>query len=133
LRTVCRHCKTDVPADPAAREILGLDPHDATEVRLAKGRGCDACFQTGYLGRTGVFELIAVDDDLKHGLYAGLPRGELVKIARAKGMRSLVAAAARKVLDGMTTVEEMTRVLLVDPVSGPSHQKGSSDVAGGVH
>jgi type II secretory ATPase GspE/PulE/Tfp pilus assembly ATPase PilB-like protein len=133
LRTVCRHCKTDVPADPAAREILGLDRHDATEVRLARGRGCDACFQTGYLGRTGVFELIAVDDDLKHGLYAGLPRGELVKIARAKGMRSLAAAAARKVLDGMTTVEEMTRVLLVDPLSGPSLQKGSSDVASGVH
>jgi len=133
LRTVCRHCKTDVPADQAAREILGIDPHDATEVRLARGRGCDACFQTGYLGRTGVFELIAVDDDLKHGLYAGLPRGELVKIARAKGMRSLAAAAARKVLDGMTTVEEMTRVLLADPLSGPPHQKGSSDVAGGVH
>jgi type II secretory ATPase GspE/PulE/Tfp pilus assembly ATPase PilB-like protein len=58
-----------------------------------------------------------VDDDLKHGLSNGAPRGELLKIARAKGMRSLVAAATRKVLDGVTTVEEMTRMLLIDPVS----------------
>jgi type II secretory ATPase GspE/PulE/Tfp pilus assembly ATPase PilB-like protein len=117
LRKVCPHCKTDIPADAAAREILGLQAGTRPDLCLAQGRGCDACFQTGYLGRTGVFELIGVDDDLKHGLYAGLPRGELLKIARAKGMRSLVAAATRKVLDGITTVEEMTRMLLIDPVS----------------
>jgi type II secretory ATPase GspE/PulE/Tfp pilus assembly ATPase PilB-like protein len=116
LRKVCPHCKTDVVADPAAREILGLGSGEG-EVRLARGSGCDACFQTGYLGRTGVFELLGVDDELRHGLYAGLPRDELLKIARAKGMRSLVNTATRKVLDGITTVEEMTRVLLVDPVS----------------
>src|SRR5258708_2557355 len=133
LRTVCRHCKVEIVADPAAREILGLDRHDATEVRLARGRASDSCFQTGYLGATGVCALIGVDDDLKHGLYDGLPRSALPEIARAKGMRSLAAAAARKVLDGITTVEEMTRVLLVDPVSGSSLQKGSSDGAGGVH
>ena len=117
LRTVCPHCKTDVAADAAALEILGLNPDTQPEVRLSRGTGCDVCFQTGYLGRTGVFELIGVDEDLKHGLYNGAPRGELLKIARAKGMRSLVAAATRKVLDGITTVEEMTRMLLIDPVS----------------
>ena len=109
--------KTDAVADGAAREILGLAGDAQPDLRLARGSGCDACFQTGYLGRTGVFELIAVDDDLKHGLYTGLPRGELLKIARSRGMRSLVAAATRKVLDGITTVEEMTRMLLIDPVS----------------
>jgi type II secretory ATPase GspE/PulE/Tfp pilus assembly ATPase PilB-like protein len=117
LRKVCPHCKTDFVADAAAREILGLGSDAEGEVGLARSRGCDACFQTGYLGRTGVFELLGVDDELRHGLHAGLPRDELLKIARARGMRSLVAAASRKVLDGVTTIEEMTRVLLVDPVS----------------
>jgi type II secretory ATPase GspE/PulE/Tfp pilus assembly ATPase PilB-like protein len=117
LRKVCPHCRTDVVADAAAREILGLGPGAEPEVRLTRGSGCDACFQTGYLGRTGVFEVLGVDDELRHGLCAGLPRDELLQMARAKGMRSLAATAARKVLDGVTTVEEMTRVLLVDPVS----------------
>ncbi|MGE5190965.1 MAG: GspE/PulE family protein [Deltaproteobacteria bacterium] len=117
LRTVCPHCRFDVAADPAACEILGIDLREVPDLRLTRGRGCDACFQTGYLGRTGVFELLGVDDDLKRGLCAGLPRDELMKIGRARGMRSLAAAATRKVLDGVTTVEEMTRVLLIDPVS----------------
>jgi type II secretory ATPase GspE/PulE/Tfp pilus assembly ATPase PilB-like protein len=116
LRTVCTHCKTEVVADAAAREMLGIAA-DAGEVRLARGTGCDACFQTGYLGRIGVFELIVVDEAIRHGLYSELPRGELLKIAIDRGMRSLSVAAAKKVLDGVTTVEEMTRVLLVEPVS----------------
>jgi type II secretory ATPase GspE/PulE/Tfp pilus assembly ATPase PilB-like protein len=86
-------------------------------VRLARGAGCDACFQTGYLGRIGVFELIVVDEAIRHGLYSELPRGELLKIAADRGMRSLTAVASKKVLDGVTTVEEMTRVLLVEPPS----------------
>lgn len=116
LRRVCPHCKVPVVADPATRQMLGLDPHGGPEAVLSKGQGCDACFQTGYLGRVGVFEIITVDEELKRGLCAMLPRTELAKHARAKGMRSLVAAAIRKVLDGITTVEEMTRVLLIDPV-----------------
>jgi type II secretory ATPase GspE/PulE/Tfp pilus assembly ATPase PilB-like protein len=120
LRTVCTHCKTEVVADAAAREMLGI-AGDAGEVRLARGTGCDACFQTGYLGRIGVFELIAIDDEIRHGLYSELPRGELLKIALARGMRSLTATASKKVLDGVTTVEEMTRVLLVEP---PSRLRG---------
>src|SRR5262245_38681617 len=78
LRKVCPHCKTEVAADAAAREMLGLDGDSRPDLRLARGNGCDACFQTGYLGRTGVFELIAVDDEVRHGLYDGLPRGELL-------------------------------------------------------
>jgi len=116
LRRVCPHCKVPVVADAATRQMLGLDPHGGPEAVLSKGQGCDTCFQTGYLGRVGVFEIIAVDEDLKQGLCAMVPRTELAKRARAKGMRSLVSAATRKVLDGLTTVEEMTRVLLIDPV-----------------
>jgi len=115
LRKVCPHCRTEIVADRAARQALGLEL-EGPEVRLARGAGCDACFQTGYLGRIGVFEIIVLDEKLKEGLMHGQGRHELVKIARAQGLRSLTAAAGRKVLDGVTTVEEMLRVLLVDPV-----------------
>jgi type II secretory ATPase GspE/PulE/Tfp pilus assembly ATPase PilB-like protein len=112
LRKVCPHCRVGYAADEATRRVLGV----SGELELSRGTGCDACFQTGYMGRTGVFELIGVDDELKHALLEGASRSELVRIARAKGMRSLRAAAVKKVLDGITTVEEMDRVLLSEPV-----------------
>jgi type II secretory ATPase GspE/PulE/Tfp pilus assembly ATPase PilB-like protein len=115
LRKVCPHCRTMVSADEPTRHILGLGGEVPPDVQLAHGTGCDVCFQTGYLGRTGVFEIISVDDDLKHALITGVPRSELVRMAREKGMLSLQGAACRKVLAGQTTVEEMTRVLLIDP------------------
>ncbi|MGQ0636885.1 MAG: GspE/PulE family protein [Planctomycetaceae bacterium] len=114
LRKVCQHCKTAVTADEVTQQVLSAAGVDG-ELQLAKGAGCDTCFQTGYQGRTGVFEIIAVDDDIKHALLVGAPRSEIVQMARGKGMRSLQSSAARKVALGITTIEEMNRVLLVDP------------------
>lgn len=115
LRKVCLHCKETVVADEPTRLVLQAAGAPAGEMQLARGAGCDICFQTGYLGRTGVFEIIGVEDELKHALITGAPRGELVGIARARGMQSLQAAAARRVVDGTTSVEEMYRVLLSEP------------------
>ncbi|MSR56181.1 MAG: type II/IV secretion system protein [Planctomycetaceae bacterium] len=118
LRKVCTHCKQTFVADEPTRHVLHAAGAPEGDLQLSRGAGCDACFQTGYLGRTGVFEIIGVEDDLKHALIAGASRGELVRIARARGMQSLQAAAARRVVDGTTSIEEMHRVLLSDPVSG---------------
>jgi type II secretory ATPase GspE/PulE/Tfp pilus assembly ATPase PilB-like protein len=116
LRKVCVHCKQTTVANEASRVTLGAEDHPG-DLLLSRGVGCDACFQTGYSGRTGVFEIIGVDDDLKHGLISGAPRLEIIRLARARGMRSLQAAAARKVIDGVTSIEEMNRVLLSEPIS----------------
>lgn len=113
LRKVCPHCKTIVLADEATQAILGAGPN----TQLVRGRGCDACFETGYLGRVGVFEIIGVDDELRHALLMNAPRGELLRIAKGKGMRTLQMTATKKVLEGETTVEEMNRVLLMDEVT----------------
>lgn len=116
LRKVCQHCRTSVVADEAARQVLGVEDSPG-DVLLWRGNGCDACFQTGYLGRTGVYEIIGVDEELKHSLIAGAPRQELLAISRARGMQSLLASAARRVVDGTTSIEEMHRVLLSDPLT----------------
>jgi type II secretory ATPase GspE/PulE/Tfp pilus assembly ATPase PilB-like protein len=115
LRKVCQHCKTAVEADEVTRQVLSAAGVGEGPLQLAKGAGCDTCFHTGYQGRTGVFEIIALDDEMKHSLLVGAPRSELVQMARRKGMHSLQTAAARKVAAGTTTIEEMNRVLLVDP------------------
>lgn len=114
LRKVCQSCKQAVVADEATRLMLGAENHQGDLV-LARGTGCEACFQTGYSGRTGVFEIIGVDDELKHALIKGAPRLEVTRLARARGMGSLQTAAVRKVISGATTIEEMNRVLLTDP------------------
>ena len=115
LRKVCVHCRTSTVADEAARQVLGIDDSQG-EVLLWRGAGCDACFHTGYLGRIGVYEIIGVDEELKHSLISGAPRQELLAISRARGMQTLLASASRRVIDGTTSIEEMHRVLLSEPL-----------------
>ncbi|MFN0053358.1 MAG: GspE/PulE family protein [Planctomycetales bacterium] len=117
LRKVCQHCRTTVVADEATRHVLGIDASAQGDVLLARGAGCDVCFQTGYSGRTGVFEIVGVTDEFRHALIEGASRSELVEIARAQGMQSLHASASRKVLQGLTSLEEMNRVLLTEPTA----------------
>jgi type II secretory ATPase GspE/PulE/Tfp pilus assembly ATPase PilB-like protein len=64
LRRVCPHCRVPAPADEASCRVLGIDPTDKRGENLVRGEGCDACFHTGYFGRTGAFELLILDDEI---------------------------------------------------------------------
>jgi type II secretory ATPase GspE/PulE/Tfp pilus assembly ATPase PilB-like protein len=115
LRKVCPLCRTTTHPDEAACEILRVDPRMAETVELAHGAGCDACFGTGYAGRTGVFEIMTFDRELRRAILKGAPRAEVMELAESKGMRNLESSAIRKVLTGQTTLEEMHRVLTSFP------------------
>lgn len=112
VRKVCPHCRTTYRPDAATCRILGIDSGEADRVELAKGEGCQICFQTGYQGRTGVFEVMPITPDLRLAILQEKSHDELLEIARCSGMQSLDATARRKVLDGVTTVQEMHRVLV---------------------
>lgn len=115
LRKVCNHCAESYRPDAVTLATLGVDPnyqHNGRPVELRRGRGCDECFHTGYRGRTGVYEIFLIDEEIRHAILDRKPRAELMRMAQAKGMRPMQDVAARKVLDGMTTPEEMHRVLL---------------------
>jgi type II secretory ATPase GspE/PulE/Tfp pilus assembly ATPase PilB-like protein len=92
-------------------EFLGLDADQAAKTELLRGTGCDHCFHTGYMGRTGVFEIMPLDDDLRDAVLKGKTHTQVVDIARSKGMQTLEASAKKKVLGHVTTVEEIHRVL----------------------
>jgi type II secretory ATPase GspE/PulE/Tfp pilus assembly ATPase PilB-like protein len=111
IRKVCSRCKTTYHPDEATAEILGLHPDQARDVELARGEGCDYCFNTGYSGRTGVFEILTMDSELRSSILHGGSHDELIQIARSKGMETLDESARKKVLSGQTSVEEMHRVL----------------------
>jgi len=111
IRKVCTHCKTTYRPDEATAKILKLSPEEAAEVELTRGEGCDFCFNTGYSGRTGVFEIFSVDADSRSAILHGKSHDELMEIARGQGMETLDESARRKVIAGETSIEEMHRVL----------------------
>ena len=75
------------------------------------GVGCSACFQTGYLGRTGIFEIMEVGEELRELIFQQIPKDVLRRVAIDLGMQTLKSSAVDKILDGTTTVEEAYRVV----------------------
>jgi type IV pilus assembly protein PilB len=110
-RRICSNCKEEyVPP----REILlrfGFDPLKNPEQKFYKGRGCDICKQTGYKGRTGIYELMSINEELQELIVRRSPVTEIKEAARANGMHTLQEDGFRKCKDGFTTVEEVMRVV----------------------
>ena len=90
---------------------MGFDPklHPGREV--LKGRGCDVCRQTGFKGRVGIYELMRVNEEIAEMIVRRAPLSELKEAARANGMHTLQEDGFRKAKDGLTTVEEIMRVV----------------------
>jgi type II secretory ATPase GspE/PulE/Tfp pilus assembly ATPase PilB-like protein len=116
LRKVCPHCRTMYRPDAAECQFLGVSPDEAETLELPKGQGCDFCFQTGYLGRTGAFEILGISGEIRAAILQGKGRNEILGIAHANGMRTIEHVAKQKVLAGVTTVAEVHRVLTSFPV-----------------
>jgi type II secretory ATPase GspE/PulE/Tfp pilus assembly ATPase PilB-like protein len=109
VRRICEGCREvyDPPRE-ALRRLSGDLPHPPAFFR---GAGCPACRGTGYRGRLGVFELLEMDDALRECVVRRAPRAELRAAARAAGMQPMRADAWGKVRSGLTTVEEVLRVV----------------------
>jgi general secretion pathway protein E len=108
VRRVCAECRERYRPDPAAVALLANQP--VGKVTLERGKGCPACRDTGYRGRTGVFELLTVTEEMKHELARETPIARLRELAREQGMQTLREDGWAKVQAGMTTVEEVLRV-----------------------
>jgi len=118
VRTVCPECKEFYHPNSEELEMVKLP--DDSDIMLARGKGCNFCFNTGYRGRTGIFELLKIDDDIRGLILTQAPTSEVEKMALAKGMQSLRESGREKILQGISTVEEVQRVTYVgsDNISG---------------
>ncbi len=116
VRNICPSCREEVePTKTEAdflRSIAGAD----TEIKNYKGRGCNKCALTGYSGRSGIFEILKVTDEIQRMVYEQRPATELRARAREHGMRTLREDGVRKVLSGMTSLEEVFRVTMGDEI-----------------
>jgi general secretion pathway protein E len=107
VRVLCPHCKEAHQASDAECELLQADKNNPPTIYRAKG--CVHCKQLGYLGRTGVYELVAVDDKMRELIHNRVSEAELTAYARTKGP-SIRDDGAARILSGETTVEEVLRV-----------------------
>jgi len=110
VRTACSHCKELYTPDEESLKSIGITPEMSAGKEIFRGKGCPVCLDTGYLGRTGIFELMLLDDSIKNLILKTSDANAIRRRAMEQGMVSLRQDGARKVLDGMTTIEEVFRV-----------------------
>jgi len=107
VRRICPNCKE--PYKPTEEELseLGL----FGEYTFYRGRGCEHCMGTGYRGRTGIYEVLEVDEDVKKHILKTQDAVELRNFVKSKGFKSMLEDGIRKVLAGITTSEEVLRAV----------------------
>jgi general secretion pathway protein E len=108
VRVICPSCKVETTPDKAA--YRRIDVEGLGLLRVWKGAGCEECRHTGYRGRTGLYELLVMDNDLRLEVQKRRGSEELRTMAVAKGMRTLLDDGVRAARDGITTIDEVLRV-----------------------
>jgi type IV pilus assembly protein PilB len=110
IRTICSNCKEPHQYPEAQLRAVGLSPEDVEGITLYTGGGCNRCNGTGYHGRLGIFELMEMNPELRNLTFAKAPTGEIREKARSYGMLTLMEDGLRKVIQGVTTIDEVLRV-----------------------
>ena len=114
VRKICQKCVTQFNPDKTALKILsqtiGKNYQSLVNKKYYKGSGCIECHKTGYKGRIGIYEVFEMDDDLRALVIKKVSVGELSKVAKKKGMTSMLEAGFEKVAARITTLDEIMRV-----------------------
>jgi general secretion pathway protein E len=110
VRIICPDCKKAYIPDEESLQNVGLTPEMIQDHELYRGSGCPSCLHTGYTGRSGIFELMHLDDSVKTLILKTSDANAIKEKAVKKGMITLRQDGAKKVLNGVTTIEEVFRV-----------------------
>jgi type IV pilus assembly protein PilB len=113
VRKICLDCKEPYKPDPAHLKMMGYEPSELENINFFHGKGCAECNYTGYKGRSGVFEILLLSDEVKELVLNHESSSVIFRQARKDGMRTMREDGWEKVLQGITTVEEV--------MSGTSH------------
>lgn len=109
IRRICKNCKEEVAVPPEGLIEIGFSKEEAAELRMYKGKGCDACLGTGFKGRVGLYEVMEVTDDLRELIIIGASAIELRRKAIELGMITLRGSGLCKLREGITTIEEVVK------------------------
>lgn len=113
VRTVCPYCKEPYSPPASALAAFGITTQEAQNANFQRGKGCTQCNNTGYKGRTGIFEVLVVNEMIQDMIVGQRPSPEITRAAVASGkLKTLQKDAAQKVLKGITTLEEAASAVL---------------------
>jgi len=109
VRRLCNKCKAPAEIQPQVLIELGFTPEEAKNVEVYKPAGCNACNNTGYKGRIGLFEVLEVTDEIQELILAGASAAEIRRKAIEQGMITLRRSGLEKIKEGITSIEEVVR------------------------
>jgi type IV pilus assembly protein PilB len=109
VRRICSSCKSDHPHPPQALVEAGFTADEAQKVVPKKGTGCEKCNNSGYKGRVGLYEVMEISEELRELILVGASGLELRRKAVDEGMITLRRSGLHKVIEGVTTIEEVAR------------------------
>jgi type IV pilus assembly protein PilB len=114
VRRVCSQCREEVAPSEELLFDLGMKLEQITGRKVFRGRGCEVCNNTGYKGRVGLFELMAMNDELRDMVMTNASIDELRKKAQSYGMVSLREAGMNFAFEGTTTLDEVVRETILE-------------------
>ena len=110
VRRICPKCRTAFTPSPLKLKRIGLNP-ERKDLKFYKGVGCSFCRHSGFKGRIGIYEILKVDDKIRELILSGASSEEIRRTAIKRGMRTLKHDGLLKALQGVTTAEEVMRVI----------------------
>jgi type IV pilus assembly protein PilB len=116
VRKICEHCKEPVALSKEVLKRLKIDPQQTKDATFYHGKGCPACGGTGYKGRLPVFEFLAMDNEIREKIISGANEMQIRAIARQKGYGGLLESGVSKMLQGLTTAEEVLSVTFTEDI-----------------
>jgi type IV pilus assembly protein PilB len=117
VRKICAECKAPVTIPPESFAKLGIPPEEYEQYKnttFYKGAGCDVCSNTGYKGRIALYEVAVVNDPIKELILQGASALEIKREAIRQGMRTLRRSGITKLLEGVTSLEEVLKTTVRD-------------------
>ena len=114
VRKICERCKTQFEPTEAQLMELALKPSDVKSKKFFYGRGCSACNETGYKGRTGLFEIMVFNDEIRDLVMKNASTNVLREAAQRNGMKLLREGGMKTIYDGITTIDEVVKETIME-------------------
>ncbi len=114
IRKICMECREPIKVHPQLLIDLGVSPDEVKTFPVYKGKGCSICNNTGYKGRVGLYEVMAIKEEIKELILSRASTSEVKKEAMRLGMKTLRQSGIFKIRDGLTTIEEVLRSTMDD-------------------
>ena len=116
VRRICEQCKEPASLSDKVLRHLKIDAEQAKDAVFYHGRGCNSCGGTGYLGRLPIFEFLVMDNDIREKIITGASEAQIRAASRQKGYGGLLESGVNKMLQGLTTAEEVLSVAFTEDI-----------------